>query len=141
MYDIIHQTDLKPGKSFIDLGCGVGNCLIQASLAAGCDSFGVEMQKAPSVLGDLQVAEAQKRWKLFGLTGGMVEAKQADFLKDPELPARLAKADVVLVVRASLSAASDLMPVAEQLCLLGRHQPVAPRALPRAAGRRARRVP
>lgn len=35
--EIVHITGLKPGMLCVDLGSGVGNCLIQASLA--CVSF------------------------------------------------------------------------------------------------------
>ena len=30
--DIVHRLGLKPGKVFVDLGCGVGNCVFQAAL-------------------------------------------------------------------------------------------------------------
>ena len=32
MSDIIHRLGLGPGKVFVDLGSGVGNCVLQAAL-------------------------------------------------------------------------------------------------------------
>lgn len=41
MNEIFHKTDkvLGPGKTFVDLGSGVGNCVVQAALALSLTLF------------------------------------------------------------------------------------------------------
>ena len=100
--NLFQITKLGPGKTFIDLGSGVANCLVQASLASGCRSYGMEIQTAAADLGARQAAEAQKRWLLYGLHGGDVITMKADFIKDPEVAKILQTADVVVSTLLSL---------------------------------------
>ena len=94
--DIVHLTDLGPGKLMVDLGSGVGNCCVQASLASGCDSIGFEIMDAASELADAQRAEFEARCALWGLNSGKVETIRADFCKDERVGQAMARADVVI---------------------------------------------
>lgn len=97
MSEIAQLTQLGPESVFVDLGSGVGNLLIQVALQTGSEAFGCEMMSAPSQLASLQVSEAEKRWKMWGLKSGKTEAWQGDFGEDEKVREVLRKADVVLV--------------------------------------------
>ncbi|GAA5941587.1 histone methyltransferase DOT1 [Sporobolomyces koalae] len=89
---------LGPGKTFVDLGSGVGNCVVQAALATGADSYGFENMPHASHLARLQLNEARTRFtNLWGLSSGKMECHEADFCEHPLVPQILKKADVVLV--------------------------------------------
>ena len=94
--DIVKLTQLGPGKVFLDLGSGVANCLVQASLASGCTSYGIEMQASASEIGKLQVDEAKKRWRMYGLEGGECKSVRGDFIRDAIVGPLLHQADVVV---------------------------------------------
>lgn len=96
VYDIIHKTNLRPNMTFVDLGSGVGNCLVQAALATGCNAFGVELQDTPAELADLQIKEVQNRARMYGLSMGSCKSKKGNMLTDPETLEYLRKADVVV---------------------------------------------
>ncbi|PWY99356.1 DOT1-domain-containing protein [Testicularia cyperi] len=98
MSEIAQLTNLGPGKTFIDLGSGVGNLLIQTSLQTGADCFGCEIMPIPASLATKQVHEAQARWKLWGVKGGTrIEAWKGDFGEHPGVRDTLKHSDVVLV--------------------------------------------
>lgn len=66
------QCGLHEKSCFIDLGSGVGNCVIQAAVEFGCPSYGVEIAEGASDLGDLQAGEFEKRCKVLGLSHGTI---------------------------------------------------------------------
>lgn len=111
--DIIHQTGLKPGMNFLDLGCGVGNVVLQASLQAGCNrqashplisidrlfihtSVGIEIMPKASALARTQLTQLKARLRMWAVTMGDAELIQGDF-RHYDLKSKLANADVVLV--------------------------------------------
>lgn len=104
MSDIIFRTNLKANRTFVDLGCGVGNCLLQAALQVGCTANGVEINPPPASLGRLQVEQFRKRLRLWGLNAGPVELRQGDFCEEFAVRSWIAKADVVLVNNWAFSA-------------------------------------
>lgn len=97
MSEISQLTSLGPDKVFVDLGSGVGNLLIQVALQTGSEAFGCEQMSAPSELASLQLAEARRRWRMWGLNGAKTEAWQGDFGEDEKVRDVLRRADVVLV--------------------------------------------
>jgi H3 lysine-79-specific histone-lysine N-methyltransferase len=98
MSKIIEQTKLGPGKTFVDLGSGVGNCVIQAALQAGCASYGFELLPVPSRCARLQLRECQRRWAMWCLEGNIAaQVHEGDFRYHEAVARRLAEADVVLV--------------------------------------------
>lgn len=62
MSEISQLCGLRPGKKVLDLGCGVGNLVVQATLQCGCEALGIEAMPAPATLGALQLEEAKTRW-------------------------------------------------------------------------------
>ncbi|KAH8918166.1 DOT1-domain-containing protein, partial [Atractiella rhizophila] len=93
---IFSQTGLREGMVFVDLGSGVSNCTIQAALATGCEAYGYENLSSTASLGSLQVEEARKRWKMWGVRGGQVEAREDDIVTSESLGEVMQRADVIL---------------------------------------------
>lgn len=98
MSKVIEQTNLGPDHTFVDLGSGVGNCVVQAAVQAGCASYGFELLPIPARCARLQLRECQRRWAMWCLEGNLAaEVHEGDFRRHPEVAKRLAQADVVLV--------------------------------------------
>jgi H3 lysine-79-specific histone-lysine N-methyltransferase len=98
MSKVIEQTGLKPESVFVDLGSGVGNCVMRAAVQAGCASYGFELLPVPSHCARKQLREVQRRWAMWCLDGNLsVECHEGDFRTHPDVRRRLTEADVVLV--------------------------------------------
>nr|XP_018266838.1 uncharacterized protein I303_00816 [Kwoniella dejecticola CBS 10117]OBR88996.1 hypothetical protein I303_00816 [Kwoniella dejecticola CBS 10117] len=98
MSRVIEQTKLGPESVFVDLGSGVGNCVLQAAVQAGARSYGFELLPVPAHCARLQLREVQRRWAMWGLKGNLdVEVHEGDFRVHPMVSRRLREADVVLV--------------------------------------------
>ncbi|WOO77194.1 Histone-lysine N-methyltransferase, H3 lysine-79 specific [Vanrija pseudolonga] len=98
MSKVIEQTDLGPDSVFVDLGSGVGNCVVQAALQAGSRSYGFELLPVPSRCARLQLRECQRRWAIWCLDGNTkAEVHEGDFRRHPSVVKSLRDADVVLV--------------------------------------------
>lgn len=108
---------------FVDLGSGVGNCVVSAALACvpplpllcspsstpltlarslaristGAEAWGFENMPGAAKLADAQVAEADERFRLWGLAGGAMQVREANFLESREVVEVLRRTDVVLV--------------------------------------------
>ena len=52
---------MKCDQIFVDLGSGVGNCVLQAALEVGCESCGCEMMDKACNLAELQEEEFKAR--------------------------------------------------------------------------------
>ena len=88
---------MKSNQVFIDLGSGVGNCVLQAALEVGCESWGCEMMENACELAELQEKEFTARCRLWGLSVGAIHLERGDFMKNQSIHKILQKADVVLV--------------------------------------------
>lgn len=95
--EIIKTTKIKPNTLFMDLGSGVGNVLLQASLVTGCRSYGIELMPAPAKLARKQLEQFRIRCRMWGLQMGDVELEEGDMLESISTNALLKQADVVLV--------------------------------------------
>lgn len=94
---IFKETRLKSKQVFVDLGSGVGNCVLQAALETGCESWGCEMMDNPHKLAELQAQEFPARCRLWGIKPGPIKLIHDDFLKNEEIGEVLKRADVVLI--------------------------------------------
>jgi len=95
--DVITATGLNEDCLFLDLGSGVGNVVVQASLQSGCRSFGVELMPAPAKVAREQLHQVKIRCRMWGVTIGEVELEEEDFLRSQRLTQLISEADVVLV--------------------------------------------
>jgi H3 lysine-79-specific histone-lysine N-methyltransferase len=94
---IFKETKLRSDQVFVDLGHGVGNCVLQAALEIGCESYGCEKQNYPAQLAELQEKEFPERCRMWGIKPGKVRLIHGDFLETPEIDTILKRADVVLI--------------------------------------------
>ena len=88
---------MKSNQVFVDLGSGVGNCVLQAALEVGCESWGCEMMENACELAELQRKEFSARCRLWGLSVGEMHLERGNFLENANIIKVLQKADVVLV--------------------------------------------
>lgn len=97
--DVYQQCKLKKGGTFMDLGSGVGNCVVQAALECGCAlSFGCEIMEDASDLTVLQYQELTKRCKLFGMRLNNVEfSLKKSFVDNKRVIELIPQCDVILV--------------------------------------------
>ncbi|PIL29975.1 hypothetical protein GSI_07886 [Ganoderma sinense ZZ0214-1] len=95
--DLIEATGLTEESVFLDLGSGVGNVVLQASLETGCTSYGIEIMPGPAQIGRRQLEEFKTRCRMWGVRAGKVELEEGDMLKSPRVDELVRTADVVLV--------------------------------------------
>lgn len=95
---VYKQCGLSKDSCFMDLGSGVANCVIQAAVEFGCQSYGVEIAKNASDLGDKQAAEFAKRCRVMGLTHGPVHLfSRQSFEDNMDVKKVVDRCDVILV--------------------------------------------
>jgi [histone H3]-lysine79 N-trimethyltransferase len=95
--EIINSTGINQNSLLLDLGSGVGNVLLQASLATGCRSYGIELMHAPAKLARLQLEQFRMRCRMWGLQMGEVELEEGNMLESTRTNELIKEADVVLV--------------------------------------------
>ncbi|EMD41366.1 hypothetical protein CERSUDRAFT_146284 [Gelatoporia subvermispora B] len=95
--EIVKATGLREDALFVDLGSGVGNVVLQASLQTGCKGFGVEIMPAPAKCARSQREQLQIRCRMWGVVMGDVDLEEGDMLKSPRVDELIPKADVLLV--------------------------------------------
>ncbi|KAI0693641.1 histone methylation protein DOT1-domain-containing protein [Cytidiella melzeri] len=95
--EIIKTTGINQKTLFLDLGSGVGNVLLQASLATGCRGYGIELMHAPAKLARQQLEQFQLRCRMWGLQMGEVELEEGNMLESARTNELIKQADVVLV--------------------------------------------
>lgn len=95
--DIVRITNLREDALFLDLGSGVANVVVQASLQTGCRSYGIELMEAPARVAVDVVDQIKVRARMWGVKTGEMELEKGDMLKSARVDALMSKADVVLV--------------------------------------------
>lgn len=95
--DIIAATGLRSNSLFLDLGSGVGNVALQASLESGCSSYGVELMPTPSALAVEQLKQFRLRCRMWAVNPGEVELQEGDMRANKRLDELIGKADVLLI--------------------------------------------
>lgn len=95
--EMIRHTGLGEDSLFLDLGCGVGNVVLQASLQTGCKSFGIEIMPAPAGIARDQLEQLKIRARMWGVKMGDVELEEGDMLKSERVVKLMSEADVVLI--------------------------------------------
>lgn len=94
---LAHRMHIGPQTLVVDLGAGVGNVVLQLSLAAGCKSFGVEVMDKPADLAQVQLSEGRARSAMYSLDCGEMYLEKEDFCHSSTLSRKLPDADVVLI--------------------------------------------
>ncbi|KAJ7166896.1 S-adenosyl-L-methionine-dependent methyltransferase, partial [Mycena filopes] len=97
VHEIIELTKLKEDSLFLDLGSGVGNVVVQASLQTRCRSYGIELNPKPAKVARDMAANFKVRCRMWGLNVGDIELEEGDMLTSPRVNELISQADVVLV--------------------------------------------
>ncbi|KAJ7630377.1 S-adenosyl-L-methionine-dependent methyltransferase, partial [Roridomyces roridus] len=97
VYEILQLTKLKEDSLFLDLGSGVGNVVVQASLQTGCRSYGIELNPTPAKVARDMVSNFKFRCRMWGVRVGDIELEEGDMLQSPRVNELISQADVVLV--------------------------------------------
>ncbi|QLL30760.1 hypothetical protein HG536_0A05750 [Torulaspora globosa] len=97
--NVYSQCCLNSNSVFMDLGSGVGNCVVQAALEYGCKlSFGCEIMSNASALTELQNEELIKRCKLAGLKLSPLEfSLRKSFVNNDRVDELIPQSDVILI--------------------------------------------
>ncbi|KAI9164425.1 Nucleosomal histone H3-Lys79 methylase [Blastocladiella emersonii ATCC 22665] len=94
---LIDNLGIRSNHTFIDLGSGIGNVVLQVAARTECSSYGIEIQPAAAELAQQQLDEFRARLKYLNRRIGHVELYEGDMLLHPSIPALVRKADVVFV--------------------------------------------
>ncbi|KAK9448378.1 histone methylation DOT1 [Limtongia smithiae] len=94
---LIGELGITSESVVVDLGSGVGNCVLQFAMETGCESYGCEMMEKAAELATKQGKELQERARLWGIQCGEMHLIEGDFLKSEEIHAVLKRTDVLLV--------------------------------------------
>lgn len=97
VHEIVQLTGLREESLFLDLGSGVGNVVVQASLQTGCKSFGIELMPAPARIAREMVEQMRIRCRMWGIRMGEVELEEGNMLTSKRVDELIPKADVLLV--------------------------------------------
>lgn len=97
VYEMIQITKLNENSLFLDLGSGVGNVVVQASLQAGCTSYGIELLPEPANVARNMLEHLRVRCRMWGVRFGEVELEEGNMLESRRVDELIPKADVVLV--------------------------------------------
>lgn len=97
--EVYAQCEMKKDQIFMDLGSGVGNCVVQAALEYGCKlSFGCEIMPNASELTEMQYQELTQRCKLYGLKLCPVEfSLRKSFVDNSRVTETIPQCDVILI--------------------------------------------
>ncbi|KAG7090656.1 hypothetical protein E1B28_009755 [Marasmius oreades] len=97
VHEIIQLTKLNENSLFLDLGSGVGNIVVQASLQTGCRSYGIETMPGPAKVAKEMVEQFRIRCRMWGVKVGEIELEEGDMLNSVKVDQLIKEADVVLV--------------------------------------------
>ncbi|PPQ90422.1 hypothetical protein CVT25_014940 [Psilocybe cyanescens] len=95
--EMITVTELKEDTLFLDLGSGVANVVVQASLQTGCRSYGIELMPHPARVARDVVEQIKIRCRMWGVVIGEMELEEGNMLESRRVDELISKADVVLV--------------------------------------------
>lgn len=61
--EFISKTNITSESVFMDLGCGIGNVVLQVAAQTGCESYGIEIMETPCKFAKRQLKEYAARMK------------------------------------------------------------------------------
>lgn len=97
VHEIVQLTKLRENSLFLDLGSGVGNVVVQASLQTGCRSYGIELMPGPARVAREMVEQFKIRCRMWGVKVGEMELEEGDMLESKRMDELIKVADVILV--------------------------------------------
>ncbi|KAJ3054412.1 Nucleosomal histone H3-Lys79 methylase [Rhizophlyctis rosea] len=115
--DIIREANIQPHHTFLDMGSGIGNVVLQVAAQCLCDCYGIEVMETPARLGKMQEREFLSRMRYYAKPCGRITLRKGDFLEDQEFHGILCSADVIFVNNYAFSAELNQMILAKFLDL------------------------
>ncbi|KAJ2719136.1 Nucleosomal histone H3-Lys79 methylase [Coemansia sp. Benny D115] len=95
--EFVARTGIARDSVFVDLGCGIGNVVLQVAAQTGCQASGIEIMEVPARFARRQAREFERRMRLYGLRHGAVRMWRGDFRESSDVQRVLPAADVLLV--------------------------------------------
>lgn len=95
--EFIERTNITSATRFMDLGCGIGNVVLQVAAQTGCRASGVEIMKVPARFGERQANEFEHRMRQYMFPQGKIQIWRGDFCDSSLIHKQLPEADVLLV--------------------------------------------
>ncbi|OAD04563.1 hypothetical protein MUCCIDRAFT_35994, partial [Mucor lusitanicus CBS 277.49] len=107
--DFITKTGVNSRSVFMDLGCGIGNVVLQVAAQTGCEAYGIEIMETPCKFAKRQLKEYAARMKAWRLPTGKIHFRHGDFLDVAanDLYSTLKRSDVLLVNNYAFDAATN----------------------------------
>ncbi|KAI7903704.1 histone methylation protein DOT1-domain-containing protein [Cokeromyces recurvatus] len=107
--EFISKTGLNSRSVFMDLGCGIGNVVLQVAAQTGCEAYGIEIMETPCKFAKRQLKEYAARMKAWRLPTGKIHFRHGDFLDVTanDLYATLKRSDVLLVNNYAFDASTN----------------------------------
>ncbi|KAJ3967774.1 histone methylation DOT1 [Lentinula raphanica] len=91
------QSGLERHSTFVDLGSGIGNAVVQAAFMIGCFSYGIEIREELADLAQIFVKEFKIRSAFVGVSPGRIELEKGDMYASARVVEVLKQADLVLL--------------------------------------------
>ncbi|KAI8884212.1 DOT1-domain-containing protein [Backusella circina FSU 941] len=107
--EFISKTNMTSESVFMDMGCGIGNVVLQVAAQTGCEAYGIEIMETPCKFAKRQLKEYAARMKAWRLPTGKIHFRHGDFLDVAanDLYSTLKRADVLLVNNYAFDAATN----------------------------------
>lgn len=107
--DFIIKTGVNSESVFMDMGCGIGNVVLQVAAQTGCEAYGIEIMETPCKFAKRQLKEYAARMKAWRLPTGKIHFRHGDFLDVAanDLYSTLKRSDVLLVNNYAFDAATN----------------------------------
>ncbi|KAG1450997.1 hypothetical protein G6F46_005076 [Rhizopus delemar] len=74
--EFIKKTQINSNSVFMDLGCGIGNVVLQVAAQTGCKAYGIEIMETPCKLAKRQLKEYAARMRAWRLPTGRIRFHQ-----------------------------------------------------------------
>ena len=95
---ILKAIDLNEDETFLDLGSGVGNVVLQVAALANCKYvYGIEHESIPANYASAMADEFRFWMHWYGKCYSDFQLEQGDFLHHPSTDERIRDADVIFV--------------------------------------------
>ncbi|KAI8059885.1 histone methylation protein DOT1-domain-containing protein [Gongronella butleri] len=97
--EFIERTNITAKSVFMDLGCGIGNVVLQVAAQTACEAYGIEIMDLPCKFAKRQLREYATRMRAWCLPTGKVHFRHGDFLDTTanDMHSTMIRADVLLV--------------------------------------------
>ncbi|KAL0081448.1 histone methylation protein DOT1-domain-containing protein [Phycomyces blakesleeanus] len=107
--EFISKTGITSSSVFMDLGCGIGNVVLQVAAQTGCEAYGIEIMETPCRYAKRQLKEYASRMRAWLLPTGKIHFRHGDFLDMATngMYSTLKRADVLLVNNYAFDAATN----------------------------------